>query len=72
MSIAFPIDVLEARAAEERLNLRRDVKHIRHTFEHKLNLKQNVREHLWPAAAVCGVIGIGLGYVLAAPFFPKR
>ena len=63
-----PVDLLEQRAAEERLNLRRDVKHIRHTVEHKFNLKQNLREHLWQIAALCAALGVGSGYAIAASF----
>ncbi|HLJ87189.1 MAG TPA: hypothetical protein VKZ53_10225 [Candidatus Angelobacter sp.] len=71
MSYRMPVEVLEARAAHQRHLLHDTVTMLRQTVQEKLDVKRNVREHLWPAAAAAGLLGLALGYKLACAFGGK-
>lgn len=62
MTSGIPVDVLEKRAADQRRQLHDTVIELRHNLRKKLDVKGNVREHLWPTVAVMAVIGLVLGY----------
>ena len=62
MTSGIPVDVLEKRAADQRRQLHNTVIELRHNLRRKLDVKHNVREHLWPAVVVMAVIGLVLGY----------
>jgi hypothetical protein len=72
MNLPVPVDLLEERAAEERRNLRRDLKNVKYTWEHKLNIKQNLREHLWQAAGISALVSGALGYAAAGLLTGRR
>ena len=68
MTSPLPVDILEQRAAEQRQQLHNTVVELRHAVKEKLDIKRNVREHMWPAAGVLALIGMALGYSLAGLF----
>jgi hypothetical protein len=69
MSNTFPaVEVLEARAAEQRRHLHNSVAELRSTLREKLDVKKTTREHLAPAAGAAAVLGLALGYTLTAIF----
>jgi hypothetical protein len=57
--------VLEMKAAEQRLNLHRSVSELRSAVKQKLDVKANAREYIIPASAGAAVLGLALGYVLS-------
>jgi len=61
-------EVLEARAAEQRRQLHNSVTELRSTLKEKLNVKKTARQHLASAAGFAAVVGLALGYSLAAVF----
>ena len=68
MTSGIPVDILEKRAADQRRQLHNTVVEIRQNVRQKLDVKRNVREHLWPAAGIMAVLGLVLGYGLASVF----
>jgi ElaB/YqjD/DUF883 family membrane-anchored ribosome-binding protein len=68
MNSGVPVDMLERRAAEQRRQLHDSVSELRETVKEKLDVKRNVREHLWPAAGAVALIGLVLGYSLSGIF----
>lgn len=65
MTSSIPVDVLEKRAADQRRQLHNSVSELRQTVREKLDVKRNVREHVWPVAGVMALIGLVLGYTVA-------
>jgi hypothetical protein len=68
MTAGVPVDVLEKRAAEQRRELHNSVIELRQTVRERLDVKRNVREHLWPAAGAMALLGLVLGYSLTGVF----
>jgi ElaB/YqjD/DUF883 family membrane-anchored ribosome-binding protein len=66
MNAHISADILEARAAAQRNQLQGRVLEFRRTVKDRLDLKRNVREHLWPVAGVAALIGLALGVLAAA------
>lgn len=56
--------VLEMKAAEQRLQLHRSVGELKSAVRQKLDVKANAREYIIPASAGAAVLGLALGYVL--------
>lgn len=68
MTSELPVDLLEKRAAEQRRHLHQTVSELRQSVREKLDVKRNVREHLWPAAGVMTLLGLALGYMVTGIF----
>ncbi|HEY6251212.1 MAG TPA: hypothetical protein VI685_14735 [Candidatus Angelobacter sp.] len=68
MTSGLPVDLLEKRAAEQRRQLHETVSELRQTVKEKLDVKRNVREHLWPAAGIMALLGLALGYTITGIF----
>jgi hypothetical protein len=56
--------VLEMKAAEQRLQLHKSVGELKSAVREKLDVKANAREYIIPASAGAGIVGLALGYVL--------
>jgi len=63
-----PVDILEKRAADQRRQIHNSVAELRETVKEKLDVKQNLHEHLWPAAGAMALLGLMLGYSLTGIF----
>ena len=68
MTSNVPYEVLEERAATQRLQLHNHVVELRSTVNDRLDAKKVAREYLWQAAGVCALIGLTLGYGLTSIF----
>jgi len=68
MTSGIPVDILEKRAAEQRRQIHNSVVELRQSVKEKLDIKRNLREHLWPTAAAVGILGLMLGYGIAGIF----
>jgi hypothetical protein len=64
----IPVDVLEKRAADQRRQLHNTVSELRQSVRERLDVKRNVREHLWPTAGALALIGLVAGYGVAGIF----
>jgi len=69
MTNDMPIDVLEARAAEERQQLHRTMTDLKYSVREQLDVKRQARAHMKPAAAALAGVGLILGYGVAGMFY---
>lgn len=65
MTNAIPADLLEKRAAEQRSHLHNSVSELRRSVKEKLDVRRNVRDHIWPVAGVMALAGLVVGYSVA-------
>lgn len=68
MTSSIPVDILEKRAADQRRQLHNSVVELRQSVRAKLDVKRNVRDHLWPTAGIAALMGLLLGYSIAGIF----
>jgi hypothetical protein len=68
MTSGIPVDVLEKRAADQRRQLHDSVSELRQSVKERLDVKRNLREHLWPASGAVALIGLVAGYAFAGIF----
>lgn len=68
MTEGIPVDVLEKRAADQRRQLHNSVSELRQSVRERLDLKRNVREHLWTASGALALVGLVTGYAFAGMF----
>ena len=68
MNGGMPVEVLEKRAVEQRLQLHNTVAELRQTVHERLDVQRNVRNHLGAVAGVLAIAGLALGYVVAGVF----
>jgi ElaB/YqjD/DUF883 family membrane-anchored ribosome-binding protein len=79
MTSGITVDLLEKRAADQRRQLHNSVVELRQSVnekvgelqqnvKEKLDVKRNVREHLWPAAGAMAFIGLLVGYSVTGIF----
>jgi hypothetical protein len=66
MNAHVSVNALENRAAEQRGQLQDRVIEFRRTVKDRLDLKRNLRDHLWPATGVATLLGLALGFLVAA------
>ena len=66
ISPSIPTDVLEVRAAEQRVRLHESVAELRSRVKDKLDVEAQAREHVWPAAGVAALVSMVLGYGAAS------
>jgi hypothetical protein len=62
MTSPIEVDVLEARAAEQRRELHHSVSELRQSVRETLDVRRQVRSHFAPAAGAAAVLGLILGY----------
>jgi ElaB/YqjD/DUF883 family membrane-anchored ribosome-binding protein len=65
---SIPVDVLEKRAADQRRQLHNSVSELRQSVRERLDVKRNVRDHLWSASGVVALVGLVAGYAMAGVF----
>jgi len=68
MTHGLPIDILEKRANAQREGLQGHVIELRQTVKQRLNLKRNLRQHIWPAAGAAAVAGMAVGFAFTGIF----
>ncbi len=68
MTSGIPVDVLEKRAADQRRQLHNTVSELRQSVRERLDVKRNVRKHLWSASGVLALVGLVAGYAVAGIF----
>jgi hypothetical protein len=68
MNSAIPVDVLEKRAAEQRRQLHNSVIELRESVKERLDVKRNLRDHLWAASGGLAIVGLVLGYAVTGIF----
>ncbi len=68
MTNEVPVEILEKRAAEERLQLHNSVQELRQTVEERLDVKRNVRKHLGVISGALAIAGLAVGYALTGIF----
>ena len=68
MTRGLPIDILEKRANAQREELQGRVIELRQTVRQRLDLRRNLREHVWPAAGAAAVAGMALGFAFTGIF----
>ena len=68
MTEPIQVELLEARAAEQRRRLHNNVQQLRETVRERLDVKRNVRRHFMPAAGIVGLVALVLGYSVTGAF----
>ncbi|HEY6271908.1 MAG TPA: hypothetical protein VIX19_07935 [Terriglobales bacterium] len=68
MTQGLPIDILEKRANEQRDQLQGRVVELRQTVKQRLDVKRNLREHVWPSAGAATLLGLALGFAVTGLF----
>jgi len=68
MTSGIPVDLLEKKAADQRRQLHDTVVELRQSVRQKLDVKGNVREHMWPAVGIMALLGLSLGYAITGIF----
>jgi len=68
MTSGIPVDLLEKKAADQRRQLHDTVVELRQSMRQKLDVKRNVREHMWPAVGIMALLGLSLGYAITGIF----
>ncbi len=68
MTNTLPAEVLETRAADQRRQLHNRVTELKHTLRENLDLRNNARGYLLPAAGLAALMGLVLGYGFTGMF----
>jgi hypothetical protein len=68
MNSGLPVEVLERRAAEQRQQLHQSVVELKDSVRERLDVKRNMRDHLWGVSGGLAVVGLVLGYSVAGIF----
>jgi hypothetical protein len=68
MNSGLPVEVLERRAAEQRHQLHQSVVELKGSVRDRLDVKRNMRDHLWGVSGGLAVVGLILGYSVAGIF----
>jgi hypothetical protein len=68
MTKGIPVDVLEKRAEDQRSLLENRVVEFRQTVKERLDVKRNLRDHIWPAAGILALLGLVLGHAVVGVF----
>lgn len=68
MNSGLPVEVLEIRAAEQRKQLHQSVVELKDSVRDRLDVKRNMRDHLWGVSGGLAVVGLVLGYSVAGIF----
>ena len=66
-----PVEALELKAMQERSKLHASIEELKDHYaaaKQKLDVKQNVKQHMTSAAVVVGVVGLLSGYAVAGAF----
>jgi len=68
ISPQMPPDILEMRAAEQRQRLHETISELRSGVRHKLDVKAQAREYVWPATTVAALLSLAFGYTAGSLF----
>jgi len=64
----MPPDILEMKAAEQRERLHETIAELRSGVRHKLDVKTQAREYVWPATTVAALLSLAFGYTAGSLF----
>ncbi len=64
----MPPDILEMHAAEQRERLHQTFSELRSGVRHKLDVKSQAREYVWPASTVAALLSLAFGYTAGSLF----
>lgn len=68
MTKGMPVEVLAARAGEQRRQLHNDVAELRSAIREQLDVRKQVSPYVFPASGVAAVVGLVFGYALTGLF----
>jgi hypothetical protein len=68
MNSGLPVETLEKQAAEQRQQLHHSVAELKDSVRERLDVKRNVRDHLWGISGGLALVGLVLGYAAAGIF----
>jgi hypothetical protein len=64
----MPPDILELQATEQRQRLHETFSELRSSVRHKLDVKSQAREYVWPASTVAALLSLAFGYTAGSLF----
>jgi hypothetical protein len=64
----MPADILQMKAAEQRERLHETISELRSGVRHKLDVKTQAREYVWPATTVAALLSLAFGYTAGSLF----
>jgi hypothetical protein len=68
ISPQMPPDILELKAVEQRQRLHETFSELRSGVRHKLDVRSQAREYVWPASAVGALLSLAVGYTTGSLF----
>jgi hypothetical protein len=64
----MPADILELQAAEQRQRLHETISELRSSVRHKLDVKSQARQYVWPASTMAALLSLAFGYTAGSLF----
>lgn len=64
----MPVEILEAKASDQRRQLHNDVYELRSAIRERLDVRRNVSPYVLPASGVAALVGLAFGYAAAGIF----
>jgi hypothetical protein len=64
----MPADILQMKAAEQRERLHETISELRSGVRHRLDVKTQAREYVWPATTVAALLSLAFGYTAGSLF----
>jgi len=58
----MPVEVLEAKASDQRRQLHNDVYELRSAIREQLDVRKRLGPHVLPASGIAAVVGLLVGY----------
>ena len=68
MTKGIPVEVLEAKASDQRRQLHNDIYELRSAVREQLDVKKQVAPYVLPASGIAAAVGLLVGYGLTGIF----